>query len=143
MYGPATPAGVCSRVQGRSTILSVKRVSAVTLVILLTLLALGPVATVSAVTASRIAPKVAIVVGPAGAATDDYRSLADEAAAAARKYTANVVRVYSPDATWPAVKKALNGASIVVYLGHGNGFPSRYRDSLAPGLIRMVYNRRN
>ncbi len=27
---------------------------------------------------------------------------------------------------------ALEGASIVVYLGHGNGWPSRYRDSLYP-----------
>jgi hypothetical protein len=120
------------RIQGRSTILSVKRVSAVTLVSLLTLLALGPVAPVSAVTLARIAPKVAIVVGPAGAATDNYRRLADEAAAAARKYTPNIFRVYSPDATWPAVKNALKDASIVVYLGHGYGFPSRYRNSLAP-----------
>lgn len=43
-----------------------------------------------------------------------------------------MVKVYSPDATWPAVKRALTGASIVVYLGHGNGWPSRYRDHLYP-----------
>lgn len=109
-----------------------KHVSVAVLVTLLTLMALGPVVSASAATVSRIAPKVAIVVGPAGAATDNYRRLANEAAAAARKYTPNVVRVYSPDATWPAVKQALNGASIVVYLGHGNGFPSKYRNSLAP-----------
>ena len=30
------------------------------------------------------------------------------------------------------MKKALNGASIVVYLGHGNGWPSRYRNELTP-----------
>ena len=77
-------------------------------------------------------PKVVLIVGPVGGVTSNYRALADEAAAVARKYTRNVVRIYSPNATWPAVKEALEGASIVVYLGHGNGWPSRYRDSLAP-----------
>ena len=48
----------------------------------------------------------------------------------ARSYTPNVVKVYSPDATWTAVEGALQGASVVVYLGHGNGWPSRYRDAL-------------
>ncbi len=43
-----------------------------------------------------------------------------------------MIKVYSPDATWPAVKRATEGASIVVYLGHGNGFPSHYRDALYP-----------
>ena len=76
------------------------------------------------------APKVVLIVGPAGAATARYRDLAEEAAVAAAKRTPNVVRVYSPDATWPAVKQALAGASIVVYLGHGNGWPSPYRDQL-------------
>src|SRR6266576_3825141 len=55
-----------------------------------------------------------------------------EAAVAAARYTPNVVRIYSPDATWSAVRQALQGASIVLYLGHGNGWPSRYRDSLYP-----------
>jgi len=78
------------------------------------------------------APKVALIVGPAGEATSGYRALADEAAAVAAAHTPNVVRVYSPDATWPAVRAALEGASIVVYMGHGNGWPSRYRDALYP-----------
>lgn len=78
------------------------------------------------------APKVALIVGPAGEATAGYRALAEEAAVVADQYTPNVVRVYSPDATWPAVRAAIEGASIVVYLGHGNGWPSRYRSSLYP-----------
>jgi hypothetical protein len=81
---------------------------------------------------TRIAPKVVLIVGPAGSATPYYRRLADEAAAAAAKYTPKVVKVYSPDATWTNVKAALEGASIVVYLGHGNGWPSIYRDALYP-----------
>ena len=52
--------------------------------------------------------------------------------AIARQYTPDVVELYSPNATWTAVKDALKGASLVVYMGHGNGWPSRYRDSLYP-----------
>ena len=75
-------------------------------------------------------PKVVFVVGPAGAATNGYRSQARAAAAIARRYTPDVIELYSPNATWPAVREALQGASLVVYMGHGNGFPSRYRDEL-------------
>jgi hypothetical protein len=81
---------------------------------------------------ARPAPKVVLIVGPAGGATPYYRRLADQAAVAAAKLTTNVVKVYSPDATWPNVKSALQGASVVVYLGHGNGWPSIYRDALFP-----------
>ena len=82
--------------------------------------------------ASPAVPKVVIIVGPVGATTDRYRSEARAAADVARKYTPDVAEIYSPNATWPAVKKALKGASLVIYMGHGNGFPSRYRDSLYP-----------
>jgi len=90
----------------------------------------GPVA--ARAESGRSAPKVVLIVGPAGAATPYYRRLADETAAAAAKLTPNIVRVYSPDATWERVKAALEGASVVVYLGHGNGWPSIYHDKLFP-----------
>ncbi len=77
-------------------------------------------------------PRVVVIVGPSGAATDRYRAEGRAAAALARKYTPDVTELYSPNATWPAVKKALQGASLVIYMGHGNGWPSRYRDSLYP-----------
>ncbi len=67
-----------------------------------------------------------------GDITDRYRALADDAAEAAQAAGAEVVKVYSPNATWPAVKSAVTGASIVVYLGHGNGWPSHHRDALYP-----------
>ncbi len=73
-------------------------------------------------------PKVVLIVGPSGRATDRYRDEAREAADVARQFTSDVIEVYSPDATWPAVRDALRGANLVVYLGHGNGWPSRYRD---------------
>ena len=81
--------------------------------------------------AARV-PKVVLIVGPAGAATDGYRTQARAAAAVARRYTPDVVEVYSPDATWPAVRAALDGASLVVYMGHGNGWPSPYHSELYP-----------
>ena len=105
--------------------------------VLLTVLAVlafgaGPLAARADAAGARVAPKVVLIVGPAGGATPSYRRLADEAAAEALKLTPNVVKVYSPDATWPNVKAALQGASVVVYLGHGNGWPSIYRDALYP-----------
>ena len=105
------------------------RIASSVLTLLVALVAALPGA---ALAAPAHAPKVVLIVGPAGAATDGYRALADDAADAARDFTPNVVKVYSPNATWPAVRRALDGASIVVYLGHGNGWPSRYRDTLFP-----------
>jgi flagellar hook assembly protein FlgD len=72
------------------------------------------------------APKVVIIVGATHGATASYRLRADKAYAEAIKYTPNVVKVYSPNATWSKVKAAVKGASIVVYFGHGNGWPSPY-----------------
>jgi hypothetical protein len=77
-------------------------------------------------------PRVAVIVGPVGVLTDRFRTLGEEAALAAERAGASVIRVYSPDATWPAVRAAITGAQIVVYLGHGNGWPSPYRDRLYP-----------
>ncbi|MEX0625810.1 MAG: Ig-like domain-containing protein, partial [Chloroflexota bacterium] len=70
--------------------------------------------------------KVVIIVGPTGAQTDNYRSKGDAIAAVAVAAGATAVKVYSPNATWANVKAAVNGANIVVYLGHGNGFPNPY-----------------
>ncbi|HEX6129629.1 MAG TPA: Ig-like domain-containing protein [Candidatus Limnocylindria bacterium] len=71
-------------------------------------------------------PKVAIIVGPTGSITDAYRSRADQVAAAAVAAGATVAKAYSPRATWPRVLEAVQGANIIVYFGHGNGFPNPY-----------------
>ena len=71
-------------------------------------------------------PKVVIIVGATQGTTTEYRTSADVAYAEALRYTSNVIRIYSPNATWTRVKAATAGASIVVYLGHGNGWPSPY-----------------
>ena len=70
--------------------------------------------------------KVVIIVGPTGAQTDDYRQRGDAYEATATAAGATVVKVYSPNATWANVKAAVDGANIVIYLGHGNGYPNPY-----------------
>jgi hypothetical protein len=70
--------------------------------------------------------KVVIVVGPVGSSTANYIYNAKKYAVQARSYGANVVEIYSPNATWARVKAAAQGAKVVIYLGHGNGSPSPY-----------------
>ena len=70
--------------------------------------------------------KVVIIVGAVHGQTASYRDRGDAAYAEAKKYTPNVTRVYSPNATWSKVKAATTNANIVIYMGHGNGWPSPY-----------------
>jgi hypothetical protein len=75
---------------------------------------------------------VVIILGPTGSLTPSFRANAEAAAAEARRWSDQVITVYTPNATWPVVQAALQGASIVVYVGHGNGFPSPYRSAPYP-----------
>ena len=86
--------------------------------------AIGVVGPAAAVQTS--AAKVVIIVGATHGATAGYRDKADAAYAEAIKYTAKVTKVYSPNATWSKVKAATAGANIVIYFGHGTGWPSPY-----------------
>ena len=70
--------------------------------------------------------KVVIIVGPVGSSTANYIYNAKRYAAQARSYGATVVEIYSPNATWDKVKAAAQGAKVLIYLGHGNGYPSPY-----------------
>ncbi len=83
--------------------------------------------------AAAAGPKVVIVVGPAGSQTKTNRAWGNAAAKEAARYTSNVVKVYTPNATWRRVKAAITGASLVVYVGRGRGFPSPYSSSLRTG----------
>jgi len=87
---------------------------------------LGTIVPATAPVALAAGPKVAIIVGATHGTTATYRDYGNEIAATASNYTSNVVKVFSPNATWTKVKAAVNGASIIVYLGHGNGWPSPY-----------------
>ena len=70
--------------------------------------------------------KVVVVVGPVGSKTSEYKSSAKYYASIARSYGASVTEIYSPYATWSKVKAAAQGANLLIYLGHGNGYPSPY-----------------
>ncbi len=98
---------------------------ALSLACLLVLAAFVPAA--SASTQSLSTAKVVIIVGPVEGSTPTYIADANATAAVARQYSSNVVTIYSPYATWANVEPALQGASIVVYFGHGNGWPSPYK----------------
>ncbi len=93
---------------------------------LLAALVAGGLAGGPAPVAGASAPKVVVVVGPVGAKTAEYISEARALAGAARAYGANVVEIYSPNATWSRVRDAAQGAKVFIYLGHGNGWPSPY-----------------
>ncbi len=83
-------------------------------------------ATASAPEAHAATRKVVIVVGPVGSATASYKDSARKLAALARSYGASVKEIYSPYATWSRVRSAVVGANLLIYLGHGNGWPSPY-----------------
>lgn len=71
--------------------------------------------------------KVAVIVGPVGEElTPVYIGLGEAAATAAEQRGALVARAYSPNASAERVLAAVEGASIVVYLGHGVGTPNPY-----------------
>ena len=95
-------------------------------------LALAAATFLGAVPGSAPAPaaaggqKVVIIVGPVGSQTDNYREKGDRIAETAEAAGATVVKVYSPNATWDNVRAAVNGANMIVYVGHGNGYPNPY-----------------
>lgn len=91
----------------------------------LALLAFGGMAT-NPTPAAAAGMKVVVVVGPVGSSTAKYITSARRYAAQARSYGATVVEIYSPNATWSKVKSATKGANVLIYLGHGNGYPSPY-----------------
>jgi len=89
-------------------------------------LVLATATTASAPVARAATAKVVIVVGPVGSATSNYKKGANRLADQARSYGATVKKVYSPKATWGRVRDAAAGANLLIYLGHGNGWPSPY-----------------
>ncbi|HEX7172438.1 MAG TPA: hypothetical protein VF365_07525 [Candidatus Limnocylindria bacterium] len=102
-----------------------------TMVLALATLLAGPGLAAPARAAGPI--RVAVIVGPVGEElTPVYLSLAEAAATAAEERGADVARAYSPDATPERVVEAVEGASIVVYFGHGVGSPNPYSPTPDP-----------
>ena len=76
--------------------------------------------------------KVVVIVGPVGGGSiqTNYLSKGEAIAVAAEALGATVVRVFSPNATYANVRAAVNGANIIVYIGHGSGYPNPYSATL-------------
>ena len=78
--------------------------------------------------------KVVVIVGPVGGGDiqNNYLSKGEAIAQAAEALGATAVRVFSPIATYANVRAAVNGANIIVYYGHGSGYPSPARCGSPP-----------
>jgi hypothetical protein len=97
--------------------------------------ALAP-ARVGAAEPAEPSAKVAVIVGPVGEElTPVYLALGEEAAQRAEASGAVVARAFSPEATPDNVLAAVEGANIVVYLGHGVGFPNPYSETPDPAVV--------
>jgi hypothetical protein len=120
---------------------SLRRIRSLSVGILAALVALTAMS-VAAPVAHAASQKVVIVVGPVASETSNYRSGARRLADQARSYGANVVEIYSPNATWGRVRRAAAGANVLIYLGHGNGWPSPYHPFSTMTKDGMGLNRR-
>ena len=74
--------------------------------------------------------KAVIIVGPTHDLTASNLQSGEALAKLAESYGMDVRRVFHPKATWANVLAHIQGANLVAYLGHGNGWPSRYSDVL-------------
>ena len=82
------------------------------------------------------APKAVFIVGPTNRLTDNNLTDAARMADQAVVEGMDVRRVFFPNATWDNVLTNIQGASLVVYMGHGYGWPSPYT-------TRMTESRQN
>jgi hypothetical protein len=76
---------------------------------------------------AAIAPKVAVIVGPTEITDSHYIKWAEDLKKTAEATGATVDLRYC--ATPAQAKAAASGANVIVYFGHGNGFPNPYSDT--------------
>ncbi|CAN5253735.1 hypothetical protein BH24CHL7_BH24CHL7_04780 [soil metagenome] len=72
--------------------------------------------------------KAVIIVGPTGSLTSSNLTDGEAMARSAEAQGMDVRRVFHPRATWDRVLANIQEANLVVYMGHGNGWPSPYGD---------------
>ncbi len=70
--------------------------------------------------------RAVVIVGPVGGSTTRYLERGERIADAAEARGMSVTRIFHPRATWETVVRSAQGANLLVYLGHGNGWPSPY-----------------
>ncbi len=116
------PAATAERSSGRpaATLLVV----IVTAAMMALAIGLAPAAAGKAEAAGQL--KAVVIVGPSGSLQSSNNAAGKAIADVAASYGMDVRRIFHPYATWSKVLDNIQGASIVVYLGHGNGWPSPY-----------------
>ncbi len=90
-----------------------------------------------ATTATATPLKAVFIVGPTHDLTQQNLNDAEALARMAESYGMDVRRVFFPNATWANVLANVQGAKLVVYMGHGYGWPSPYppfREKLQNGI---------
>ncbi len=70
--------------------------------------------------------RAVVVVGPVHGLTSRYLAYGRAMANAAEAQGMEVTRIFHPDATWRRVVRSANGAHLLIYAGHGNGWPSAF-----------------
>lgn len=78
-------------------------------------------------------PKAVLIVGPTHELTDFNLAAAEKIARQAEDAGMDVRRVFFPYATWENVLANIQGASLVVYMGHGYGWPNPYTATMKEG----------
>jgi hypothetical protein len=115
-----------SRAQRRQSGIGLRLVS-VSVILALLAIAAAPLARDAApAQASSGAPKAVVIVGPTGSSTAHFLDVGKRIADQAQAAGMDVRRVFHPRATAERVLANIQGAKLVVYLGHGNGWPSPY-----------------
>jgi len=74
--------------------------------------------------------KAVFIVGPTDGMTQSNLVDAEALAVEAEAWGMDVRRVFFPHATWENVLANIQGANLVVYMGHGYGWPSPYTQQL-------------
>ena len=95
--------------------------------------ALTPVTSMTHSAQAASPKKVAIIVGPTEITDSLYMEYAEEMAITAETAGATVDLRYC--ATPAEARAAVNGANIIVYFGHGNGFPNPYSPTENPASV--------
>ena len=90
----------------------------------------GSLAILSARADTTAVPKAVFIVGPTGSLTNTDLTDAEKMAEQAEAAGMEVHRVFFPHATWENVLANIQNANLVVYMGHGYGWPSPYTKTL-------------
>jgi len=126
LHDPGTQRVPSSARQSARTFIRMRLIS-LAIALALTAIAAAPLADPAAAPAqASSAPKAVVIVGPTGSSTAYFLDVGSRIADQAQAAGMDVRRIFHPRATAERVLANIQNAKLVVYLGHGNGWPSPY-----------------